>query len=147
MGYKNTGKMQFQQSQVLSKFMNSLKNNDLESFLSAISKEDKAYIIGAYNASLDENENVPFETFACEFLKETQSIFKEYIDSYGVSSSVRYYNEMEADLYLLKGVEGPITYIADSKNIVMKLNLVLETALSEDGKLLAEWKAKVLTTK
>lgn len=145
MEYKYIDNLQSQQRVLVKDFMDSLKKDDIELFWSTLSKEDKAYTRGVFNISSNNGEDFSFEGFKQEIFISKKEHFINYIDNYGLSTSVRHYNKMLADVYLPHGVKVSTTYIAEADVRAMKLPIVLEIHLSEDEELSLEWRVSLFT--
>ncbi|OIK09401.1 hypothetical protein [Bacillus sp. MUM 13] len=140
MEYQFNEKLHPQQSGLVIDFMDSLEKDDINLFWSTLSREDKAYIEGTFNALQDSREQITFYEWKNESFRRAKEVFVNYISNYGVSTTVRHYNKILADIYLPHGVEVPIKYIAESEVRVMKLPITLEVNQAEDGQILVEWK-------
>ncbi|MFP7447099.1 hypothetical protein SFC50_25730 [Bacillus infantis] len=141
MEYKFIEKLSPQQSGLVVNFMDSLEENDIDLFLSTLSKEDKSYLKGSYEAiGATGEDEFTYDEWKAELFRRVKEIFHDYISNYGVSTSVRHHNKISANIYLQKGVKVPITYIAETEVQVMKLPIILELHLNENDELSGEWR-------
>lgn len=141
MKYKYIKELAPDQAGIVTDFMDSLSNNDKESFWNCLSRSDKGYIFGTYNTVKRlEQENLQFADWLDECYESTKAYFSKYIDNYGVSTSVRYNTELVGNVFLPLNIETNIVFMQETEALVMVLPLILETDLNEQGEIVADWK-------
>jgi hypothetical protein len=148
MEYKFKDKLLPQQSGLVVDFMDSLENNDIDLFWSTLSKEDKSYLEGSFAAiNATDEEEYNFDQWKKECFRNAQEKFGEYIGNYGVSSTVRYHNKISADIFLPHGIKVPITYIAETEVMVMKVPILLEIHVNENEEITGQWRINYFSNK
>lgn len=145
MEYKFADKIQPQQLELITNFINSLKGDDFDLFWSTLSNIDKAYIKGTHNALIVEGENYSYDEFKQTIFCKIKEKYLEYIDNYVISTIVRYYSKLKGSIFLKHGVKVPIYYIVDSDISMINIPIILELQLSEHDDLLPEWKINILS--
>jgi hypothetical protein len=141
MDFKYIEKLLPDQAHITTSFMDSLANEDLELFWDCLSKADKGYVIGTFNMMKElESPDLELDDWVRECLNSKKNFFSEYINNYGVSTSVRHNNKLIANVFLPKNIETNIVILKEVEAAVMVLPLILEFNLNEKEEIVANWK-------
>jgi hypothetical protein len=145
--FKYVEKLLEPQAYMITRFMESLSNNDPDAFWSCLSRSDMSYLHGMLMGVNTEEETFRFDEFLQETLDNTRKYYKEYINNYGVSTSVRYSSNIVANVFLPKNIETNITFIQPIDALVMVVPLILELYTNDNDEMVGEWKVYFFSNK
>ncbi len=138
-----------EQSDVAFKFIEALFGDNVEEYWSLISKVDKARVFGMYRQYTSEHgEQLQFKQYVEHYTKAEQAKLYEGLkdNNPGISKTLRYTEEGEAEVHLHPNVIATRAYIVPTQVRVFPLILTIDSEFNQ-GEITAEWKVRLYTDK
>lgn len=134
-----------EQSDIVFQFIEKLYSNDVEGYWKLISKVDQARVFGMYSVFKDSDQynGISFFDYVRDYFKAEQSkVYEKVKEDAGISTTLRYTEEGEVQVYLFENVQVPRTYIGEVQERVFPVTLTIDTNII-NGEIVSEWKVRM----